>query len=132
MIYYPNCSELIADFNTHDAKGAYKMLMQMVKKYNWVLEPIPTISYLESMKDEDPDDRGMNITVIDESGNSTSFQYGSNGYDDSLGFRFDSGCSHYDESQYNFFKCALASIDAEIKAYDGGSSEPFERWLSDH
>jgi hypothetical protein len=126
MIYYPNCSELIADFNTHDAKDALQMLTSMAKKYKWVLEPIPTLLYLENMKGKD---ELPYIKVIDKNGNSTSFEYGSNGYDDSLGYRFDTGCSHYDETQYKFFACAMKEIAADVMAYDGGSTQPFDEWL---
>jgi hypothetical protein len=126
MIYYPNCSELIADFNTHDAKDALKMLTSLAKKYKWVLEPVPTLLYLENMKGKEEIPW---IKVIDKNGNSTTFEYGSNGYDDSLGYRFDSGCAHYDETQYKFFACAMEDLGVDVLAYDGGSTQPFDEWL---
>lgn len=126
-IYYPNCSELIADFSIHDSKEFYEMVKRLGKKYDWEFQPKLTIELLEAMKKDD----GMSditIKVLDKKGNYTTIEYGNNGYDSELGFRFDSGCNHSDNTQYNFFDKAIKDCRAEIRSYDGGSTDYFEEW----
>lgn len=133
-IYYPNCSELIADFNTKDPKFFYAMMKHMGEKHEWEFNPPLTLDFLKEMKKKalvrklGGDIKMPLILVLDKKGNYTHIEYGSNGYDSTLGFRFDSGCNHSDSSQYKFFATAVAERQAEMKAYDGGSTEDFERW----
>ena len=133
-ILYPNCSELLADFCIHDPQEFFKMISAMGLAHGWMFDPPLSLKILEDMvkaakehREERPE-----ITVVDSKGRTTSLEYGSNGYDDSLGFRLDSGCNHYDSSQYQFFEDAIEDWNAEIKAYDGGSTEEFEKWQQRH
>lgn len=134
-IYYPNCSELIADFNTKRPEEFYRMVKKLGKKHDWYFDPPLTLVLLEKMKKMAMVVKlGGNVVVpgimvLNTKGYHTSIEYGSNGYDNSLGFRFDSGCAHGDSSQYEFFAVAVANCLAEMKCYDGGSTQPFEKWL---
>lgn len=134
-IYYPNCSELIADFNTKDPQMFYDMVSKIGKKHGWIFDPLFSVKILERMKHEDrirklgaEDYDNIGLTIVNKKGHHTSIVYGPNGYDDSLGFRFDSGCDHGDDNQYEFFDIAIKECQAEIRSYDGGSIEPFKEW----
>lgn len=126
--YYPNCSELIADFNTHNAKEFFEMASSLIKKYKWTVEPSLSLDILEAMKK----DNNIQITVVDNKGNYTTIEYGNNGYDRGLGFRFDSNCDHADSNQYNFFDKAIEECQAEIRSYDGGNTVYFKEWQKKH
>lgn len=134
-IYYPNCSELIADFNMHDPKEFFEVITKLAKKYDWTFSPKLSLAYLELMTRKEIDDERLEarltIEVKDKKGMITLIEYGSNGYDDSLGFRFDSGCNDYDSRQFEFFDTAIQECAAEIKAYDGGSTSSFEEWQNE-
>jgi len=121
---YPNCSELIADFCLKTPKQIYTKL-KALEKYGVEFEPkldIPTLELLKSKGIE-------RIAVIDNNGFKTSLQYGDNGYDDSLGFWLaDSGNNHGDESQFPLFGRALDDCGAQIRSFDGGSTDLFFQW----
>lgn len=133
-IYYPNCSELLADFCIHEAKEFYPLIKQLGEDKGWMFDPPLSLEILERMVKavkEGWADK-LSIAVVDSKGRVTTLEYGPNGYDDELGFRLDSGCNHYDSSQYQFFQDAIEDCNAEIKAYDGGSTEEFEKWQLRH
>jgi len=133
-LYYPNCSELIADFNTKKPREFLRMVSKLGKKYGWHFDPPLEIRILERMVYEErlnklgADENKTSITVVDKKGNTTQIDYGSNGYDAYLGFRFDSSCNHSDETQFEFFDIAIEECEAEMKCYDGGSLGSFEDW----
>ncbi len=133
-ILYPNCSELLADFEIHDSKMFFKMIKTMGKTHGWMFDPPLSIKILEAMiraAKQNMNERPR-VSVIDSKGRVTSLEYGSNGYDSDLGFRLDSGCSDYDSSQYQFFQDAIDDYGAEIKIYDGGHLDGFETWQKRH
>lgn len=136
-ILHPNCSELLADFNIYDPLEAYNVISALGKRQDWVFEPALSVKLLEKMirkTKQDPQrnyDDWITIKVLDKNGNATTLEYGPNGYDDELGFRLDSGCNDYDETQYRFFAAALKECNAEIRAFDGGSKSNFEAWLGE-
>lgn len=124
-IYYPNCSELIADFNIHDPALFYEVVNRLAKKFKWQFDPPLTVNLLERMK---RNYRDIQIMVLDMAGKTTTIEYGDNGYDSKLGFRFDSGCNHSDSNQYGFFDAAIQIGEASIQSYDGGTTDEFEKW----
>lgn len=131
-IYYPNCSELLADFNIHDPEVFLSLIKDLGKRYQWQFDPPLSLQFLKDMiadmKRDDRDDR-LTSTVIDTKGRMTKLNYGDNGYDPSLGFWFaDSGNNDHDETQYPFFAAAIQECQAEMKTYDGGHSEGFDEW----
>ena len=138
-LYYPNCSELIADFNTKNPEEFFDLVNKLGKKHKWHFDPPLSIKVLKQMLYEarlyslgtpyETIDK-TSIEILDLKGNHTNIQFGSNGYDDSLGFRFDSGCNHVDDTQFEFFELAVQECQAEMKSYDGGSLNHFEEWQS--
>ncbi|MCK4307273.1 hypothetical protein KAW50_03485 [candidate division WOR-3 bacterium] len=114
------------------------MIKQLEKKYGWHFDPPLSVKVFERMKYLDSVSKlsgqdeveKLEVIVVDKKGNHTLIEYGDNGYDNSLGFRFDSGCNHSDESQFRFFDIAIKLCQAEIKSYDGGSLGSFEEWQS--
>jgi hypothetical protein len=50
---------------------------------------------------------------------STTLCYGSNGYDDTLGWYFNA--DHYDNRNYPFFEWAENNYNAKIRPFDGGN-----------
>lgn len=56
----------------------------------------------------------------------TSLYYGSNGYDDLLGWYF--ACEHFDKKNYPFFEWAEKDHNAKIRSFDGGSSDGYEEY----
>jgi hypothetical protein len=60
--------------------------------------------------------------------NITTLCYGSNGYDDELGWYFDSG-GHSDSRNYPFFEWAENEYKAKIRAFDGGNSRWYDEFL---
>lgn len=127
-LYYPNCSELVADFGIHDAELIFKILTDLAVKHQWQYDPPLTVEGLERIKKVDKEGSRESFTVMDTKGRFTHLEYGPNGYDDELAYRFDSGCNHADSSQFEFFDEAIQEAGAEIKAYDGGTTELFEEW----
>lgn len=131
---YPNCSELLADFCIHEPEEFLPMIKEMGEKHGWMFDPPLSLKILQDMvkaAKEHRDER-LSIAVVDSKGRTTSLEYGENGYDLELGFRLDSGCNHYDSSQYQFFQDAIDDWNAEVKCYDGGSTEEFEKWQDKH
>lgn len=131
-LLYPNCSELVCDFQIHEPQYFLDIMNKMSKKYGWVFEPKLTLELLKRMIKEDTrsvDTAPITIMVINKSGNHTVIHYGNNGYDQELGFYFDKGCySEYDIAQYPFFDKAISESSAEIKTYDGGHDDGFWKW----
>ena len=130
-IFYPNCSELIADFNVHEPKLFFEIMSRLGRKYKWHFDPPLTLEVLKRIKTRRKDEESS-ITILDMDGLATEIEYGDNGYDSGLGFRLDSGCSHCDTAQYPFFAKAILNCEAEIRSYDGGNTEEFEKWFEKH
>lgn len=61
----------------------------------------------------------------------TTLEYGDNGYDEELGWRFDSGCNHVDGSNYPFFAWAEQHCQAEVRSYDGGSTIYYDEFVEE-
>lgn len=53
----------------------------------------------------------------------TTLCYGSNGYDDTLGWYFNA--EHYERENYPFFEWAERSYNAKIRPFDGGKSDGY-------
>ena len=131
QIYYPNCSELLADFCIHDAKEFYDIITDLGERYEWQFDPPVTLELLKKMIKKG--EESPQCVVVNKQGQVTRLQYGSNGYDSELGFWLaESGNNHYDKDQFGFFAAAADEYAAEIKAYDGGSDEPYNEWYETH
>jgi len=131
---YPNCSELLANFDIHDPEKCLDIMQSLAEEYGWFFDPPLSLKLLQKMIDEtkeNNDDGRFSIVVYDKKGNVTSLEYGPNGYDSSLGFRLDSGCDDYDSSQYSFFRAA-EQHGAEVLVFDGGHIDGYEEWLEKH
>jgi len=136
-ILYPNCSELIADFNIHDPKEFYKMIKEMGRIHQWLFDPVLSLKLLEDMVIEDMKEKEgeyrIVISIIDTKGRTTNIKYGNNGYDKSLGFYLDSGCyEEFNEEHFEFYQNAIDDCNAEMKTYDGGHLDGFEKWQQEH
>ena len=124
-IYYPNWSELIADFVEHSPNKIFKFLSGLKKDFNWSFDPILSIELLKEMKS----DEDIKLTIYNRKGGLTTLQYGDNGYDKSLGYWLaDSGNNHCDDTQFPFFAAAVEDCAAVMKTYDGGSPDMYEEW----
>lgn len=73
----------------------------------------------------------LGIKLIDDKNHVTTLEYGCNGYDEKLGWRFDSGCNHCDRQNYYFFEWAKERFRAEVKSYDGGSELYYDEFLEE-
>jgi len=128
-IFYPNCSELLADFEVQDPKVMLDILKNLIKKYGWKTEPQPTIKFLEELKEN----RDIFIYIVDNKKNEINLQYGGNGYDNTLTYWLAiPGNNDWDSKQYPFMAAAKDDADAVIKTYDGGKDEGFTEWYDQH
>lgn len=126
-IYYSNCSELVADFCIQDPEVFYPLIKDLGKRYKWQFDPQLSLELLKGMTFNK--ERERSVLVIDMKGRKTLLNYGSNGYDDSLGFWLaDPGNNDYDVSQYPFFAAAVDECQAEMQTYDGGHQDSFNEW----
>jgi hypothetical protein len=124
-IYYPNCSELVADFSITDAKEFYEVFKNLTRKNKWQVIPELSIKNLEDLKKTE-----KSILVLDLEGRTIQLNYGNNGYAD-LGFWLaTSGNNHCDKDQFPFFKACLDNV--EMLTFDGGNDEVFNEWLDKH
>lgn len=131
QIYYPNCSELIADFNVKDPLVFYGLLKALIERCQWQADPPVTLDYLKRMvRVKEMGGDSLQITLFDKKGNYTTVEYGPNGYDYGLGFYLDSGCNHYDTTQFRFFKNAVDICGAKVRAFDGGNLDSYEEWIA--
>ena len=131
QIYYPNCSELLADFGIMNPKMFYEIITDLGKRYRWQFDPPITLELLKEMTEKGAD--GPSCIVIDEKGRTTKLNFGSNGYDNGLGFWLaKSGNNHCDEEQFPFFAAAVDEYAAEMKCYDGGSDDVYKEWYETH
>lgn len=71
----------------------------------------------------------LNI-ILSKKENKTQLTYGDNGYDESLGWYFEA--EHQgDISSFPFFDLVEDKYNAEIKSYDGGNTEYYEKYKHD-
>lgn len=125
-IFYPNCSELIADFNIKSPRIIYSLLVKLKEDYGWQFDPVLTFKMLENMKRD-----CSTCSILNKAGNWTSLNYGPNGYDEDLGFWLaDSGNNHADDTQFPFFAAAVEDCEADMRCYDGGSMDVWEEWYN--
>lgn len=128
-IYYPNCSELLADFEVQDPKIMLDILKKLIKKYDWHAEPQPTVEFLTRMKK----DRQEQIYLTADNYDATCLHYGDNGYDDALTYWLaEPGNNDWDSKQYSFMAAAKDDAGAIIKTYDGGKEDGFQEWYQTH
>lgn len=119
-----SCSELLVDTQIHDPVLAFNKISQLMKEVGWESSPPLTVELLKELKDyKDPE-----ITVYDKHGNQAWLEYGSNGYIESLGFRFDSHCNHCDDNCFPIFDAAIEKLQGQLIACDGGSKDYFNEW----
>jgi hypothetical protein len=134
--FYPNCSELIADFQMHDPMVMYMILKGLITRFGWETDPKLTLEFLFEMTqpiiEKDGYVNHLEMGILDKKGHETTLRYGSNGYDDLLGFRFDTACADYDTKQFKFLKGAADKAHAVIKVYDGGHDDEYNKWCKKH
>lgn len=128
FIYYPNCSELIADFNLKDPMAMWSILLQL-RKCGWVYACNRSGSLffnLLAMKK----DSEIAIEVRDKKDNKSLLRYNAlDCYDDTLGYYLDNGCyEEWNPKVFPFYFEAENRFNASIKVFDGGHDEEYNEW----
>ena len=128
MIIQTSCSELLVDTKLHDVNIAYKQIKMLFDKFELASDPLLSKELLKELKESCEKEYRLEIMIYDKLGNRCWLEYGDNGYTET-GFRFDTHCNHGDEKCFPIFKKALNNLkQSELEAYDGGSTDWYEKW----